>query len=82
VVGEDSVTVGEDGLLQERPEPVHTGTVVHEYDGFSGSPYLILEFDAIEGRPIHLLDDRVSLTIGLSERVRRYSPDPLGLKRG
>src|SRR5215204_80515 len=50
VVAEHTEIVGEGWFFQERSEPVDADAVMHEHDGFfSGTPHLILQFNAPEG---------------------------------
>jgi hypothetical protein len=67
MVAEHAAMIGEGPLIQQRREPIGKVSRVDQHNRFPGSLYLVLNFDALEGCPIHapLFHDPASVTISL-----------------
>src|SRR4029434_4277675 len=57
MVAQHAVTAGESRLLQKGLKPTGEDASMHKRDRLPGSPYLILKFDAVYCRSIHLVHD-------------------------
>ena len=53
MVADHPVTIGEGRLVQQRREPIGKMSRMDEDDRLPGSPYLKLEFDALQGSSLH-----------------------------